>query len=110
MTERRRRVLDDEAACEAIVWIDRDQAVILDHGADGRNTVEHLDRSPAESEASFELRTIGEIVDRDRLVVSGPGGARLEFERAYVAMSHRPDRLMDVEPTTPTSRTTRQSS
>jgi len=110
MTKIRRRGPIDEAACEAVVWIDRDQAVILGRAADGRNTVEHLDRSPAESEASFEFRTTGEIVDRGRVVVSGPGAARLEFERAYVAMTHRPDRLVDVEPTTPTSWTPRQSS
>ena len=104
MTERQRGASDDEAAGKTVIWFDRDQAVIVDHGTDGTDVVEHLDRSPAESTASFELRTIGQIVDRDRLAVSGPGAARLGFERAYVALTHRPDRLVDIEPTTPSSR------
>lgn len=98
MTERQRQALDDDAAAETVVWFDRDQAVILDHGVDGKDLVERLDRSPAESAASFELRTIGEIVHRDRLAISGPDGVRLGFERAYVAITHRPDRLVDIEP------------
>jgi hypothetical protein len=42
---------------------------------------------------------VHEVVDEDRLIVSGPTNARTDFERAYVAMTHRPDRLVDVEPT-----------
>ncbi len=92
---------------EAVVWIDHDQAMILEQGPGGRKVVELLDRGPTESEASFEARTIDEIVDRDRIVVSGPAFARTDFERAYVKVTHRPDRLVDIEPTTPTSRKAR---
>jgi hypothetical protein len=89
MTPRRRN---------ALVWIDHDQAVIVEQGPSGRNEVELLNRLAAETEAMFDVRAVESVVDRDRVVVSGPAHARTDFERAYVAMTHRPDRLVDVEP------------
>jgi hypothetical protein len=83
---------------EVVLWIDHDQALIVGHTADGWQSAELLDREPAESEASFDARMVHEVVDEDRLIVSGPTNARTDFERAYVAMTHRPDRLVDVEP------------
>ncbi len=100
MTERR-RAPDDDGPREAAVWIDHDQAVISERGVDDQNTTEYLERSAGESEPAFELRTIREIIERDRVVVLGPADARLGFERAYTAMTHRPDRLVDVAPTKP---------
>lgn len=85
---------------EAAVWIDHDQAVIIEQWPDGHENVERLDRTPQESEAAFEVRTVDEVLDQDRVVVSGPAYARTGFERAYVAVTHRPDRLVDVEPST----------
>lgn len=109
MTKPRTRTQDKEATRDAAMWIDHDQAVIFGHGPNGQDAVETVSRSPMESEPTFELRTIREIVDRDRVVVSGPADVRLGFERAYVAMTHRPDRLVDVDPTTPTSRRVRRT-
>ena len=83
---------------EATVWIDHQQAVILDRDADQSETVEILTRGTYESEAAFERRAVGEVAGEDRVVVTGPAYARTEFERAYVALTHRPDRLVDVEP------------
>lgn len=104
----KRRWADDQPeGHEAVVWIDHDQAMIVEQGADGSQSVELLDRAPAESEAAFDARTVDEVVDDDRVVVSGPAFARTDFERAYVAMTHRPDRLVDVEPKTPTPRKVR---
>lgn len=105
----RRLTADKRPRHEAVVWIDHDQAVIVEHGPGGRESVERLDRAPAESEAAFEARTVDQVVDEDRVVVSGPAYARTDFERAYVAVTHRPDRLVDVEPKTPPSRTTRRT-
>ena len=98
MMSRRHKVDRAKATCEVAVWIDHDQAVIVDQGSDGQRSEEHLDRAPAESEATFDVRAIDEVIDRERVVVSGPSAARLEFERAYVAVTHRPDRLTDIEP------------
>ena len=104
MTERRTRARATPASHEAVVWIDHDQAVIVEQGPEGRETVELLGREAAETEASFDARTVDEVVDEDRVTVSGPAFARTEFERAYVALTHRPDRLVDIEPTTSISR------
>ena len=86
------------------MWIDRDQAVIVGQAPDGRESVELLDRASAESQAAFEARAVHEVVDDDRVVVSGPASARTDFERRYVAVTHRPDRLVDVESEGPGSR------
>jgi len=83
---------------EATVWIDHNQAVIVDREPDQTETVEVLTRGAYETEASFERRAVSEISGEDRVVVTGPAYARTEFERAYVALTHRPDRLVDVEP------------
>lgn len=106
--ETRRLTADGRPSHKVIVWIDHDQAFIVGQGPDGRETVELVDRAPGETEADFEARTVGEVVDDDRVVVSGPAYARTGFERAYVAMTHRPDRLVDVEPDTVPTRKVRQ--
>jgi hypothetical protein len=101
----RRPTADERPAKKVVVWIDHSQAFIIGQGPDGRETVELVDRAPGEAEAEFESRTVGEVVDDERVVVSGPAYARTGFERAFVATTHRPDRLVDVEPdTTPTSK------
>jgi hypothetical protein len=83
----------------ALVWIDREHAVILTGGADGTNAVACLDRDSDEGLEPFETRTIEHVVDDDQVLVSGPAFARTSFERRYVAVTHRPDRLVDIEPT-----------
>ena len=83
---------------EATVWIDHHQAVIVDREGDDAETVEILTRGTHEDEAAFDRRAVGELSGEDRVVVTGPAYARTEFERAYVALTHRPDRIVDVEP------------
>lgn len=41
----------------------------------------------AEREERFAARVIDEVLDRDRVIVSGPAYARTGFERAYVALT-----------------------
>ena len=94
----RKPTADARPGHRVVVWIDHDQAFIVGQGPDGRETVELVDRAPDESESDFEARTVGEVVDDEQVVVSGPAYARTDFERAYVAVTHRPDRLIDVEP------------
>ncbi|HEV8546248.1 MAG TPA: hypothetical protein VGQ64_08125 [Candidatus Limnocylindrales bacterium] len=89
---------------EAVVWIDHDRAVIVEQGRYGQASVETLNRLPAESDGTFEARTIEEIGDHDRVVVAGAADVRMAFERAFVALTHRPDRLVDVESTIPRPR------
>jgi hypothetical protein len=92
------------------VYIDHDQAVILDHEFDGTEAIEILTRDATETEAAFEGRTVDEVLDHDRVVVSGPAFARTEFERAYVSVTHRPDRIVDREPATIRHRRTGRAS
>lgn len=93
----RRPTADGRPAKKVVVWIDHTQAYIVGQGTDGRETVELVDRAQGETEADFEARTVGEVIDDEQVVVSGPAYARTGFERAYVAVTHRPDRLIDVE-------------
>ncbi len=51
-----------------------------------------------ESTPEFLARVAHETTDCDRLVVMGPGDERLAFEREYVTLYRRPDRLVDDEP------------
>lgn len=83
---------------DAIVWIDRDQAVVACHLADGKEAVEVLQRAPTESPVQFRTRTVDHVADEPRVLVSGLAGDRTAFERTYVAITHRPDRLADLEP------------
>jgi hypothetical protein len=85
-------------AHEAIVWIDHERAVIVSPELDAAESVELLERRAGESPASFEARAVDQVIDDDRVMVAGPAFARTSFERAYVAVTHRPDRLLEVKP------------
>lgn len=105
MTTRHTQVEQERPGQAARVSIDHEQAVIVSQPADGPASTEVLNRRPAESEASFEARTADEVIDEERVAVSGPADLRTGFERAYVALTHRPERLVDVEPSGPPART-----
>jgi hypothetical protein len=83
---------------EAVVWIDHEQAIITTREGDGSPLVERLGRGRFEPETAFEARAVDEVLDSAMVVVSGPAYARTSFERALVAITHRPDRIVDVEP------------
>jgi hypothetical protein len=78
----------------AVVWLDRSHAVIA-RGPAGRAEIIEVDRS-FDVESSYLLRVIHEAQDPERLVVMGTDAARVAFEREYVALHHRPDRLVDA--------------
>lgn len=82
----------------AVIWIDEHQAIITTAADDGRPVVEQLGRGPMEPELVFGARTVDAVLDRDPVAVTGPAFARVAFERAFVAVTHRPERLLDVEP------------
>jgi hypothetical protein len=84
---------------DTVIWIDHREAVIVGRDEVGKDSIEVVERQRHENEAGFDIRAVEQVADRDRVVVSGPAFARTQFERAYVAMTRRPDRLVDVEPT-----------
>jgi hypothetical protein len=45
-----------------------------------------------------------ETADCDRIVIMGPDNERLAFEREYVSLYQRPDRLIDDEAITTATR------
>jgi hypothetical protein len=77
-----------------VIWLDRSHALIA-RGPAGQPQIVEVDRS-FDAESSYLLRVIHEAADSDRLVVMGTDAARVAFEREYVALYHRPDRLIDV--------------
>lgn len=89
----------DRRPSEAVVWIDRDGALVVAGRRDGAWQVATLDRSLLETEHAFEARTTDAVLDAERVLVSGPADVRTEFERTYVAITHRPDRLFDLTAT-----------
>jgi len=88
----------DPEPAQAAVWIDHESAILVQPTGPGSPRVTVVDRGPHEGEAAFGARAAHEIGDRGRVLVTGPLAARTAFEREYVALTHRPDRIVDVEP------------
>ena len=78
----------------AIVWLDLHHAVIA-RARSGRSIVTEVDRE-ADPVPMYLLRVVHEAADCDRIVIMGPDHARIDFEREYVSLYHRPERLIDV--------------
>lgn len=79
----------------AVVWIDSLRAVIASTSRDGGIATQRVDRG-AESETQFLARVVHGIGDRPTVSVIGPSAVRLALEREFVAISHRPDRLVGI--------------
>jgi hypothetical protein len=89
----------------AVAWIDDRHAVVARNADDGSVAVAEVGHpGPSGSDATYLARVVDEIGDQERLVLLGPGTARLALEREYVTIHHRPDRLIDVEPSGPLDR------
>jgi len=78
----------------AVVWLDRSHALVA-RGHGGHPEVTEVDRS-FDPETEYLLRVVHEAAGCDRLVIMGPDAARVAFEREYVSLYRRPDRLIDV--------------
>ena len=78
----------------AVVWLDRTHALIA-RARDGHSVVTEVERD-YDPELEYLLRVVHEAADCDRVVIMGPDASRVAFEREYVALFHRPDRLIDV--------------
>lgn len=78
----------------AVVWLDRSHALVA-RGLAGHARITEVERA-SDTEPSYLLRIIHEAVGCDRLVVMGPDASRVAFEREYVSIYRRPDRLIDI--------------
>jgi hypothetical protein len=81
----------------AVVWINGRTASLAVTGDAGEVATCEIDRG-LEPELSYLAIVVRAIGDRERVVILGPSSMRLALEREYVAIYHRPDRLVDVEP------------
>lgn len=79
-----------------VVFVDPWHAMIAVSGTNAPE-VRTMVRGP-ESQLEFLGRVAHQTSDCDRLVVMGPGVDRLAFEREYVTVFQRPDRLVQDEP------------
>ena len=77
----------------ALIWLDRSHALVA-RARDGGTFVTSVERE-LDDEHQFFLRVAHEADACDRLMVTGPDAARLGFEREYVALYRRPDRIID---------------
>lgn len=81
----------------AVVWINGRFASLALTDEAGEVATCEIDRG-LEPELSYLAIVVRAIGDRERVVILGPSSMRLALEREYVALHHRPDRLVDVEP------------
>jgi len=84
------------ASPTAVVWINGRHAVVAVADDDVGITSTTVERR-IESEADFVARIVGAVADSERVMVLGPTSLRLAVQRAYVAISHRPDRLVELD-------------
>jgi hypothetical protein len=85
-----------------VVLVDNRRAIVAARDQTGRISTSEIGRT-WRSESAFLAQVISRVGDSGRVVVLGPSSARLALEREYVAISHRPDRLVDLESGVPTS-------
>ena len=84
----------------AVAWIDGGKAIVARMRPDRRISTCELERG-GEPELAYLALVIRAIGDGERVVIMGPGDDRLALEREYVSLYHRPERLVDVEPSGP---------
>jgi len=82
---------------ESIVWVDQEGGMIVDPAVPEPTAVV-IDRASGESQVALAARLAQQVETRDHVYVCGPEAARIGFEREFVALTRRPERLVDVEP------------
>jgi hypothetical protein len=81
---------------DAVIWVDERHAIVARTGSDGIETTEI--RRVGLTETRYLARVVHAIGDRTHVMIVGPQPIRLALEREYVAISHRPDRLIAAPP------------
>lgn len=79
----------------AVVWLDRSHALIA-RARGGLPAVTEIDREQ-DPEPAYLLRVAHEAEGCDRVAIMGSDASRIAFEREYVSLYRRPERLIDVE-------------
>jgi hypothetical protein len=80
----------------AVVLLAATEAVIARTRPDGRDEIARVRRVSRRPDAApFFVRIIHELGDRAPVLILGAAAERTAFEREFVAVSHRPDRLLE---------------
>ena len=80
----------------AVVLLAATEAVIARTRPDGRDEITRVRRRTRRTGAPpFHVRILHELGDRAPVLILGSSAERTAFEREFVAVSHRPDRLME---------------
>jgi hypothetical protein len=78
---------------DAVVWVDERHAIVARAATDGAiSTVEV--RRVGRPETRYLAQVVHEIGNREHVMIIGPSVLKLALEREYVALSHRPERLV----------------
>ena len=91
----------------AVTWIDEGHALVATISPSGSVTVNEIRPRTGTTvpDETYLARVVDAIGDRERVAILGPGSDRLALEREYVLIFRRPDRLIDVEPSSVIDRT-----
>ena len=84
------------AQTSAVVWLNGREAIVAMTDGGGRIATTSVERG-TDPESNYLAHIVHALGNRERVVILGPGLTRLALEREYVAIFHRPDRLVDVE-------------
>jgi hypothetical protein len=80
----------------AVVLLAAQEAVIARTRPDGHDEIARVRRRARAADAPpFFVRILHEVGDRSPVVVLGAAAERTAFEREFVMVSHRPDRLLE---------------
>ena len=82
---------------DAVVWIDERHAIVAQRDpVGGISTVEV--RRLQQAEPRYLGRVVHELAGQEHVMLIGAQPLRLALERRFVAMTHRPERLMPAAP------------
>jgi hypothetical protein len=80
----------------AVILLAATEAVIARTRPDGRDEITRVPRRSSRSGApAFFVRVLHELGERAPIVIMGSATDRTAFEREFVMISHRPDRLLE---------------
>jgi hypothetical protein len=84
-----------ELGSSTIVWIDERHAIVASTTSEGGMTTKRVDRG-AGLETEYLAHVVHEVGDRPIVSIVGPSNVRIALEREFVAISHRPERLVGI--------------
>ena len=79
----------------AAAWVGDRFAIVALAAADGSVRSTQIDAEP--DRTAYLARIVHRIGPRELVLVAGAEGLRVEFERLYVSVHHRPDVLVDID-------------